>query len=447
MRRPAIAIAAVTALGAAIVLGAPACSSSSSTGPVPATPVAQASNAAVAVVTAGGAQKAYVYYGPSVEGATGQVAVVDVALAGSGAAGVPARLKLIDIPTTDFGLSVAGSSAGVVAASVVRPEVYFLDPAADTYVATLDLASRFLQPFGPADRDNMMISGLALDPGAKRLYLSVFNGVEVVDTQTRTIVGHFDAPPTENMALDVGRGWLLLPHYGCLAWVPSPPPGWDTFCARFHESGMNLVDVRTGVSYAYENPAAPGPDSPLGVEPDGVSVDAGTGLAVVGAEGTNALFGLDLALAQLDASAKTFTAPRRSVENPPPVDGAAVTTPLSAAAVAHGGAWAIAAREFSAVVGITPGSALKGSGAGSMLLATMPDLPDGSAWVNRGDPHGVTVATIGGKECAVLVNQDQTWLARIDLAALAGLSHAAPNALTAAEAAPAITYLDMTRAR
>jgi hypothetical protein len=56
------------------------------------------------------------------------------------------------------------------------------------------------------------------------------------------------------------------------------------------------------------------------------------------------------------------------------------------------------------------------------LLLSMPDLPDGDAWVTRVDPHGVTVGVLDGKPTAFLVNLSRTWIARIDLEKVATLT-------------------------
>jgi hypothetical protein len=54
----------------------------------------------------------------------------------------------------------------------------------------------------------------------------------------------------------------------------------------------------------------------------------------------------------------------------------------------------------------------------------VPSAPDGLAWNNGGDPHGIAVFTsvVNGKVYGFLIRSDQAWVARVDLA---GVSSAA----------------------
>jgi len=56
------------------------------------------------------------------------------------------------------------------------------------------------------------------------------------------------------------------------------------------------------------------------------------------------------------------------------------------------------------------------------------------------------MVVVDGKRYAVLVREFHDWVARIDLDKVDAISPANPTALSAAELAPAVTYLDLTRA-
>jgi hypothetical protein len=449
MGRATVVALGAASLGVCLALAASSCHGSSTR------PQANGNNSAVAVVATGGRTKAYVFYGPSNDPnavpVTGQLAVVDVGVAGNGIAGAPAQLKLLDLGPADFGLSVTGTEDLVLAAGVTEGQVFFVDPRSDTITGKVTLDSSYLR-YKVSDRE-MVIGGIQLDATTSRAYLSVWNGVAVVDTGSRQVIANWQAPPSENLAFDAGRGWLFLPYTDCRNSLFTPPPGWNDFCDGFRTpggtvilDGLNLVDVRTGAVYAYQNPTSPGPDAPAGLDPDGTAVDAATGLAVVVPEGGGDMYGLDLNHAVLQQGSRSFTAPRSAVPNPAAI---AALTPLQAISLSRNGQYLFLLHEVDSVVGFGPGAPLRG-GSGRMLLGTMPNLPgptgplSGDPWINRGDPHGLTMATVNGRECVILVNNVQTWIARIDLATLLSLPHADPGLLTADEMAPAITYLDMT---
>jgi hypothetical protein len=90
------------------------------------------------------------------------------------------------------------------------------------------------------------------------------------------------------------------------------------------------------------------------------------------------------------------------------------------------------------------------AGPGYFADAMLPDLPDGNAWRNLLDPHGIAVTTgiqSGDPVGFVVTDQSPTdiWVARIDLNKMLTLGKAAMMTLTPDQLGPAITLLDATR--
>jgi hypothetical protein len=79
-------------------------------------------------------------------------------------------------------------------------------------------------------------------------------------------------------------------------------------------------------------------------------------------------------------------------------------------------------------------------------MPLLPVFPNGETWISAGEPHGSFIAHLGGKRYGFLLEDARRWLARLDLDEVDAISPVTPFLITAAELAPTVTYLDLTRA-
>lgn len=376
------------------------------------------------IVPVGGKLKLYV---PLFDNTTGDgvLAVVDLGLAGQGVAGARALLTDVvlgaEIPST-----VAGSPAWVVAGSATAPLVWFVDPRTDALVRTL--------PLGPQAAKSAFsggggyVTGIAIDPDAGRAMLSVWNGFAIVDLGAQAIARTILAAPSENFGYDSAARRIIAPFYDCMnsGDRASPPPtcnDYRTADGRAVTDGLNVIDVEQGTVFTYQNAAAADATQAVGSIPDAAAIDPASGLALVSSEGQGTTTIIDLSKARFDSGARAVTAPARSIPN----------MPYTGLAVVPGGRLALLEDESSAQIAVVDITS------GAVARATLPDLPDGSGWTNPGDPHGVAAAlSLDGKAIGVLVNDQERWVARIDLEGLA----AAGGTIDKGRTAAFVTYLD-----
>jgi hypothetical protein len=359
-------------------------------------------------------------YMPAPRAADGRepIAVLDA----SAATSTVGLLRLVDLGVGIEPSAVGADGKDVVVVDGGSPLVFFLDATTDTVKGTAPLpegAVRFLvsgtQLFG---------SGVAVDAARRRAWVSYSGGIAEYDLDARLLTNAYEAPPSENFAYDAAGRFLYLPYYLC------DPGGQSGGCDPYAQpggpaltDGLTLVDLARGKTFSLTAPTLVDTHAPLGFEVDGVAIDPVLGLAAVVAEGPPALQVLATS-PQCDEVALTCGLPLRlTVELPPDRFSAVTADPAThLAVVAQEGAAGIAFVDL----------ALAKQGTRRSLLFSIPDPPDGEAWVTRVDPHGVTVGVVNGRPYAFVVHGSRTWVARIDLRKVSELATADQAAFAAA---------------
>lgn len=439
-------------LFAGIVGSIAACSSS----PAPATPKVTTDAAALApaaggtgafgIVTVNGKQKMYLpQLTPNTAGNM-TIAVVDVGVAGNGAAGAPALVTNVDLGGTDYATATGGDSTTVIAVSTASPKIWFIDPATDTLIGTTSLDATY--GTSSFSGGGGFVTGVAVDAADHRAILSVWNGFAIVDLGTRQITSVIAAPPSENFGFDSVHGRVLAPFYQCTdSQAPNggSPPACITPLApdgtTVMTDGLSVIDLASGTVYTYEDPAATDPTQPMGSEPDSAAIDPGTGIAVVPSEGDGWQNIIDFSAAVFDSTKKTVTAPHKVI------DGIALT----GAAVEPNAHLAFWEAEHDADIGVAD-LGLANAGNVGWVHGLMPDLPTsdgvaggGGGFGNLGDPHGIAVTTAltSGGPVGFVVDSGLQWVARVDLTKMLAAEMAdADTELTDVQTAPFVTYLD-----
>jgi hypothetical protein len=432
-------------------LVATACGSSSKAPTPPPGPQSAGGTGAFGIVTVNGTQKLYLPQTTSNMAGHGVIAVVDLGVKGNGLAGAPALITDIDLGTAAFATTTNGSSTIVVAASTQSSNVWLIDPTTDTVMTTITLdpsygASGFSGGGG-------IVTGIAMDPANNRAILSVWNGFAILDLGSKSITKTILAPPSENFGFDAVNQRIIAPFYDCTqstggtsdGGLPMPPP----FCNMYFgpdgttvmTEGLNVIDLKDGTVYTYQDPMNLTPASPVGSEPDSAAADPNTGVIIVPSEGGAFQTVIDLSKATFDKGKKTVTAPHQVVQN-------VGFTGVAVEAQNHFAFWE---EEHSSDIALADLNALNG-GNGVVVHALMPaPTADGGTafWSNLGDPHGVAVATgiANGHPIGVVVDSGLQWVARVDLNALwtaPRMSTVAgfPAELAPTDVAAAITMLD-----
>ncbi len=405
---------------------------------------------AFGIVTIGGHQKMYLPQPGSVS-ATGNatIAVVDAGLAGKGVQGAPALITTIDLGTPDDVTATGGDDTIVVGVSIDNPRVYFINPSTDQVVKSITLdASYGVSNFSGGGG---YVTGVAVDSPNERAYLSVWNGFAVVDLSSKSVSQIIQVPPAENFGFDSVNQRILAPFYDCADSADPQTFSAPAFCDGYKDlagdpmsDGLNIIDlVDDNAVYTYQDPQASDPTLPVGDEPDSAAADPVTGQIVVPSEGMASEYVIDLSQATFDKAHKSVTAPHVVID-------ASNADELTGVAIEPTSHLAFFESESGEDMGVADLSQQTGN-ATSYVHAIMPDLPDGNAWQNLFDPHGIAVTTnlVGGRAVGFLVSNDYHWVARVDLAMVLAIPPTAgPNAgqLEVADPSSAVTFLDATTA-
>ena len=452
---------AVVGLLAICISAETACSSKSSgagadSGILP----AAGGSGAFGIVTVNGIQKMYLplQSGDPTTG-NGLLAVVNVGVAGAGVAGAPALITNIDLGTADFATATGGNSNVVIAASTSANKVWFINPQNDTLTKTITLDPSYGR--SSFSGGGGFVTGIAVDSANNRAILSVWNGFAIVDLGSQTITSTISAPPSENFGFDSSHERILAPFYECTSSTGAdggPPDSCNTVFGPDGvtpmPSGLSVIDLNdNNTVYTYEDPVASDPNSPLGSAPDSAAADPVTQQVVIPAEHDGYENILDFSKAVFDKTKKTVTAPHITIQNIG-LEGVAVEFNKHLAFWEGEGDTTVAVSSLSSIPSIN--GAIDGGdpqAAVSTPIATMPDLPAaGGGWSNLGDPHGIAVTTglADGHAVGFVVDGDYQWVARIDLEAMAAIpvvdaGDGETVAITQAQMAPVVTFLDATK--
>lgn len=395
----------------------------------------------MALATVGGRAKLYVPRGQP--GAAGPLAVVDLLAAGRGTRGAGALLGTVPIPGGAYATVISGDERVLVAASADFPAAWIIDPGTDAVTKEIPLTGMGFSSFGGQDA---YVTAVIVDPDRNRAWLAVWNGFAALDLARGERVPAEDVltAPSESPGYDPVSGLIFAPFYDCaLAHGPAgaTPPPCGTFTSPGPvpmEAGLNVIRLSDRTVFTLQRPG-PAATAPVGVRPDALAFDPSAHLAIVAEEGSRSTLVLDFAgasyaagVVQLDAGAAVRALP-----------GAV----YSCTAVHPPSGTVLLAAEFSQEVALSTSAELRaGRPPVALEMPLLPIFPAGVPWVTAGDPHPAAIFEVGGVRHGVLLDSTYRWVARLDLGKLEAVSPANPTALSAAEVAPAVTYLDLTSA-
>jgi hypothetical protein len=411
-------------------------------------PAAAGSSGAFGIVTVDGKQKLYLPVpGYASASGHGEIAVVDVGVEGNGIQGANAQLTRIDLGTSEYATTTGGDATVIVAASTAFPTVWLIDPHSDTVTQTLTLPDTY--GTSSFSGGGGYVTGVAMDSANHRAILSVWNGFALLDTGSGEITQVIEAPPSENFGYDSVNQRIIAPFYECASAYAYSSDGAASlpFCADYQDTagtemtdGVNVIDLATGTVFTYQDPTYDTQstggtgNSPVDSEPDSAAGNPTTGVVVVASEGAGNKHVIDLGSASFDEGSKSVTAPQQVFEDQ--------YAGLTGVSIEPSRNLAFFEGEGSSNVGVLP---LDGAtdGEGAVLVATLPDLPDGNGWSNMGDPHGIAVSTgiNDGKSVGFVVTYDGQWVARVDLEAFAAMTPGEFGTVDPATFASAVTYL------
>jgi hypothetical protein len=254
-------------------------------------------------------------------------------------------------------------------------------------------------------------------------------GYQVLDLGTKTFGPTFpngEEQPSESPALDTVNHLILSPG-------PSQPGDVDAFAPDYALVALNPDINTSATAQAFdfiEAPAVFGSAADLdaaGIDPGNRVIIATEELAVPG------LFMANMAQASFASSAPfTWDAPNQ-VQSLPEF-ASFMYSGLAAIAVAPVGHTVLAEDEFGqGSFGVIQLQSMVTNGppvATDWVVATLPTPPgSGILWAMTGDPHGIGAysSTISNKDWGLLVNDQRTFLAVIDMAALLGASRSTPG--------------------
>jgi len=395
---------------AALVVAAAMFAACNAVGPeeVQLAPAAPATNTGfIAFSTAGNRAKLFLPASQPPDGRS--LLVVADAAARDGTNGV---IRYVLLPANADPIAVGADGDDVVVADAALPRAFILGATSEAVRATVPLPAGAV--VFPVSDNQLYASGVAVDAGRRRAWLSTSLGAAEIDLDAHAVTTVWPAPPSENFAYDPVTRRLYLPFYLC------DPAGLDP-CDPYAQPGgpdltdsLTVVDLASRKTYAVVDPAAVDTHAPLGFEPDAVAIDPGLGVAAIPTEEPPVLQIVEQAAAILDDGTRTAGIPvRLSVALPTPLFSTLTVDPRThLALVAEEGGPGILFVDL----------ALAKVGTAHVTEFAMPTLPDLGDWATRVDPHGATVGVVDGRPQAFLVNLERTWIARIDLLKVAALA-------------------------
>jgi hypothetical protein len=332
------------------------------------------------------------------------VAVINLD-ATSSTTGVVARITMPVnyIPTATAANPVTNQ---VLVTSCSSPTVLIIDGTTNQIIDSVDapVTTSFLFSGG-----RCIICGLLIDPNTNKAILDTAQGLMVFDPAART----FSAPipnslPGENFGYDPGLKMVLNPIYN------SGPPGFQIISLA---DNSTLTVNNIGISF-----------------PDAGAVDALTHVGVITDEGSKTQLLVNMVSSSGNTPHwSTFDQQTTCAE----LTMIAVDSSIHAAAVTAEQDGDCFALELLPVTEPAPDSAP--GVPDTFIWGHMPPTPDNHGWQFGLDPHALAVFTsvVNGSHFAFVVDKNANWVARVDLAALAG---ATPSS-TGTGLKPYITFL------
>jgi trimeric autotransporter adhesin len=307
----------------------------------------------------------------------------------------------------------------VVVISYSSPDVQVIDASTNTLTATYTSPVTQTVTFSGG---TCTICGVLINTGASsnQVLLDTAQGYYTMDLGTGSFTALATAYPSENFAFDPTSQLILSPTYS--------EDGTPT--------EVQILDLTTGSVTT---------NAGLNISvPDSAAIDLNTNVGVVVDEegGGQTLVNLS----QIATSSGNWTAP--STLYTIPLSGNEMTY-ITIDSTSH---TLFTSQEFGNLTAIEllPSSTSTGAPAAptGYVWATMPNTPDGNGYANGGDPHAVSIFTsvVDGKLYGFLVEDQQNWVAKIDLAAaLAATQIANPPYPGEIDLTPFTTYLPTTQ--
>lgn len=370
----------------------------------PPTPSAVASGSgSIAVLTLGAdgndVTNAYVPLPPNFEG-FGQIAIVQIDP-------VVAKPRvgtiLLDRKGSDSACAANPKNGLIVCIDFESGNADIIDALESEHIATIALPIGKAVQFSGGD---CMLCSVGIDSERNLAVIGSTDGMHVIDLESRTVARSIAAKPSENIGIHEAAGWVFLPHY------QRQKDGSFT-------SELTVFDLDQGAAYAMQAGFT---------EPDAVAADTATGIVAVADEEACELHFINMNDATFDG-ASGVSAPVTVLKVTDPACGSqeesgARNWLTTGVAIETGSHLAFLEAEFGDMVGVIglPQQSISGAVALDTLsprVAAMPRRPDGKAWINPGDPHGLAVWADPetGKPFGILINEGGTYIAKIDLQA------------------------------
>ena len=295
------------------------------------------------------------------------------------------------------------SELKVVVISWTSPDVQVIDATTNKIVHTYTLTGITANNVSFSG-NGCSICGVYVSPAAtsNEVLLETVQGYYTMDITT----GNFTAPfggqsyPSENFAFEPATQTILSPNYGSLSNGNNVPVGIQLLDLANNTFSTNdsFTDFQTN-------------------SPDSAAIDLSTNIGVVVEEysGNQYLFNLNAVTVSGGAWSSPYTAytvPLNSLN--------ADMTYVAVDSVSH---TMFTSEEFGAhtAIEVLPSSVASGAAPANptgYVWDNMPNTPDSIPWAGAGDPHAVSIFTsvVDGKLYGFLVNDSQTWIAKIDLA-------------------------------
>ncbi len=303
----------------------------------------------------------------------------------------------------------------VVVISYTSSVVQVIDATTNTIIHTFDSMVTGSAGFSGG---SCTICGALIDPVNNLAVLDTAHGYFTMDLSSGAFVQLTAAFAAENFSLDSTTQLIVSPTYD-----QDPQNGSEVQILNMPDNTIS-TNTTLGISL-----------------PDSAATDLSTGVGVVVDEagGNQTLINLS----QLTVSSGIWSAPTQLYTLPGCI-GAEMTM-IAADSLAH---ILFSSEEFGACTAVEALPSSPPSGAPPMPTTYvwgtgLPNTPDSNGWVNGGDPHGVAVFTsvVNGKHYGFLVNQQQNWIARVDLE---GMLAATPNP-NGIDLTPYVFYLPTTQ--
>jgi replicative DNA helicase len=294
----------------------------------------------------------------------------------------------------------------VLVISCGSPTVLIIDGTTNAIIGSVDAPVTNSFQFSGG---SCIICGLLIDPNTNKAILNTAQGVMLFDPATRT----FSSPiqnslPGENFGYDPGLKAVLNPIYN------SGPPGFQ-IVRLADNSTVTITNI--GISF-----------------PDAAAVDTLTHVAVITDEGSKAQLLVNMVSSSGNPpSWSTFDQQTTCAE----LTMISVDSSIHAAAVTGENSENCFALELLPT--IEPASDSAPGVPSAFIWGHMPATPDGQPWRFGLDPHALAVFTsvVNGNHFAFVVDKNANWVARVDLAAMAG----AAQSSTGVSLKPYVSFL------